>query len=238
MPGVFESFALTWRRLCMNRKFIVPIVAVVTAGFIVPVIGCGGEVKAEVKTPPVPTVEVVAPPPPPVPVVVAPPPPPPPPPPAPPPPPVATGKIKLHGRRVVIPGELEFDTGKATLKQNPKTKMLLGELVAFFQANPQVTKLEVQGHTDNVGNEDFNVKLSQDRADSVAAGLKAAGVDAGRIVTKGFGSSVDYKDHGKDIPNDSDKHRAMNRRVEFHVLQLGGQDWAAPPEDAAPAATK
>ena len=131
----------------------------------------------------------------------------------------------------MIPGELEFDTGKATLKKNAKTKMLVAELVAFFQANPQVTRLQVEGHTDNVGNADFNQKLSQERADSVQAELAAAGVDTGRMVSKGFGSTVDYREHGKDIPNDTDKHKAMNRRVEFHVLQLGGADWAAPPED-------
>jgi hypothetical protein len=110
--------------------------------------------------------------------------------------------------------------------------MLLGELVAFFQANAQVTKLEVQGHTDNVGAEDMNQKLSQARAESVMAALVAKGIDAGRLSAKGFGSSVDYRDHGKDIPNDTPAHRAMNRRVEFHVLQLNNQDWAAPPEDA------
>jgi OOP family OmpA-OmpF porin len=223
----------------MNRKFIVPIVAVMSAGFAVPVAGCGGgEVKVVAPPPPAVTVDVPPPPPPPV-ATVAVVTPPPPPPPAAPPPPVATGKIKLRGRRVIIPGELEFDTGKATLKTGKKTTDLLNELIGFFKANAQVTLLEVQGHTDNVGPEDFNQKLSQQRAESVMAALVAAGIDSGRLQAKGFGSSVDYKDHGKDIPNDTPAHRAMNRRVEFHVLKLGGQDWAAPPEEAvivAPAA--
>ena len=135
---------------------------------------------------------------------------------------------------MIIPGELEFNLGKADLKTNAKTKLLFAELVEFFAKNPQITKLEVQGHTDNTGNEDANVKLSQARAESVMAAMVTAGIDSSRIVAKGFGSSVDFRDHGKDIPNDTPAHRAMNRRVEFHILQLGGQDWAAPPEDAPP----
>ncbi len=208
----------------MNRKFIVPIIAVMSAGFVVPVVGCGGgEVKVVAPPPPEVKVEVPPPPPPPVAaVVVAPPPPAPPPPP---PMPVATGKIKLKGKRVILPGELEFDTGKATLKTGKKTQMLLSELVDFFKANPQITLLEVQGHTDNVGAEDMNQKLSQDRADSVMAGMVAAGIDSSRLRSKGFGSTVDYKDHGKDIPNDTAAHRAMNRRVEFHIIKLGEIDF-------------
>jgi K(+)-stimulated pyrophosphate-energized sodium pump len=85
--------------------------------------------------------------------------------------------------------------------------------------------MQAQGHTDNTGNEDANVKLSQARAESVVAVLVAAGIEAGRLDAKGFGSSVGYKVHGKETPNDNDKHRAMNRRVEIRVLQLGGTDW-------------
>jgi outer membrane protein OmpA-like peptidoglycan-associated protein len=215
----------------MIRKFIVPVVALVSAGFTVPMVGCGGgEVKAEVKAPVVEVAPPPPPPPPPPPVVVAPPPPPPPPPP--PAAPHATGKIKLRGNQVIIPGELEFNIGKPDLKTNAKTKVLVDEVVAFMKDNPQITKMQVQGHTDNTGNEDANVKLSQARAESVVAVFVAAGIDAGRLDAKGFGSSVDFKLHGKDIPNDNDKHRAMNRRVEIRVLQLGGTDWTvAEPND-------
>jgi outer membrane protein OmpA-like peptidoglycan-associated protein len=206
----------------MNRRFIVPIMAVVSAGVIVPGIGCGAPQVdvVEVKLPEPVAVEVAAPP---LPAPAA-----------PPAVPVATGNTTLKGRRVMIPGELEFDSGKATLKQNPKTKECLGELVAFIKANRQITKLEVQGHTDNIGPEDLNQKLSQARAEAVAAALVAAGIDPRRIASKGYGSTVDYKDHGgKVIPNDTAAHRAMNRRVEYHVLQLDGQDWTEPAEDAA-----
>jgi OOP family OmpA-OmpF porin len=165
-------------------------------------------------------------------VVVGAPPPAPPPPPPPPAPPVATGKIKLRGNQVIIPGELEFNIGKPDLKTNKKTTELVGEVVAFMRANPQITKMQVQGHTDNTGNEDANVKLSQARAESVVAVFVSAGIEANRLDAKGFGSSVNFKLHGKEILNDNDKHRAMNRRVEIRVLQLGGSDWqVAEPND-------
>ncbi len=156
--------------------------------------------------------------------------------PPPPPPPHATGKIKLRGAKVIIPGELEFQKGKALLVTGPKTDKLIKELNTFFTENTQISRLEVQGHTDSDGSVDANNKLSQDRADAIKAELVKAGVSSDRIATKGYGSSMPYMVKGKPTPNDTAAHKAMNRRVEFVVLQLNNQDWAAPPEDAAPPA--
>jgi outer membrane protein OmpA-like peptidoglycan-associated protein len=215
-----------------------PIIAVVSVGMALPVAGCAEKVEV---APPV--VAVAPPPPPPPPPAPEPPPPPPPPapppPPPPPPPPHATGKIKLVGAKVRIPSEVEFDIGKATIKQTPKTKVVMTELIAFLKENTQISKLQVQGHTDNKGAEDMNQKLSQARAEAVVAALVAQGLDAGRLDAKGFGSSQGFMVKGKPTPNDTDAHRAMNRRVEFVVLQLNSQDWTVPDPDAvaAPAAT-
>jgi len=68
----------------------------------------------------------------------------------------------------------------------------------------------------------------------VKAELVAAGIDAGRLATQGFGSEHGYLVHGKETPNDNDKHRAMNRRVEFHVQKLGTVEWVVVDPDAAP----
>ncbi len=160
------------------------------------------------------------------------PPPPPPPPAAPPPPapvaaapapapppapkPIAVGKAKIEGTHVKIPGELEFDVDKATLKDTAGTKEILHTLVEFMAQNPTVTKLRVEGHTDNTGTAEHNLKLSQERADAVAAWLTLHGVDKSRLVTKGFGQTTPL------VANDNKEHQAMNRRTVFHIAEING----------------
>ena len=171
------------------------------------------------------------PPPPPAPVAAT----PPPPPPVPPPAPKPTGKAKIEGTHVKIPGELEFDVDKATLKDTAGTKDILNTLVEFMGQNAMVTKLRIEGHTDNSGTEDHNMKLSQARADAVATWLTSHGVDKGRLVTKGFGSTTPL------VANDTADHKAMNRRTVFHIAELNGSPVTASMGDnaaagAAPAA--
>ncbi len=147
-----------------------------------------------------------------------PPPPPPPEPPPPPPPPPAPPKMKgnFHGTKIDLPGELEFHTGKATIKEGPKNEAVLQALLTTLNDSPSLTKLRIEGHTDNVGQEAYNVKLSQERAESVAKWLQAHGVDAGRLEMKGFGSAKPL------VPNDTEEHKHMNRRTEFHVAAIDG----------------
>jgi outer membrane protein OmpA-like peptidoglycan-associated protein len=119
--------------------------------------------------------------------------------------------------------ELEFAEGKATLKKKSKaTAEILGWLTDFMKQNTNVTKLRIEGHTDNVGAADFNMTLSQERADAVVAHLKDQGIDAGRLVSKGYGSTKPI------VPNDTKQNMAKNRRCEFHIEGINGNP---PPPD-------
>jgi len=207
----------------MARKHLFPLLAAFAAAgvVVVSVNGCGEA------PPPPPAVAVVVPPPPPPPE--PPPPPPPAPEPPPPPPPPAPQKIALVGKATYDSGmvkfykEVEFEEGKATLKKKSKaTAEILGWITDFLKQNPNVTKFRIEGHTDNVGAPDFNMTLSQQRADSVVAHLKEQGIDGGRLISKGFGMTKPL------VPNDSDKNKAKNRRVEFHLEEING---SAPPAD-------
>ncbi len=99
-----------------------------------------------------------------------------------------------------------FDFNKAVLK--PESDSVLQRVQAF--ANKDTTlKLEVQGHTDNVGGDAYNQQLSEARSKSVVAWLVQHGVAAGRLSFKGFGKTHPV------ASNDNDEGRAKNRRVEI-----------------------
>jgi outer membrane protein OmpA-like peptidoglycan-associated protein len=108
----------------------------------------------------------------------------------------------------VIEG-IYFATGKATIKK--QSNRVLDKAVGVLKQFPDV-KLEIQGHTDDRGERDMNMKLSQDRADAVKAYFVGKGIDAGRLKGVGFGPDKPIAD------NKSKGGRAKNRRVEFHLV--------------------
>lgn len=103
-----------------------------------------------------------------------------------------------------------FDFDKATLK--PDSDPVLQKAAGVLKARPAV-KAEVQGHTDNVGGDDYNVKLSDARAASVKQWLGSHGVESARLTAKGYGKAQPVADNG------TDAGRARNRRVE--LVNLG-----------------
>lgn len=144
----------------------------------------------------------------------------------------ATKNVTLEGHQVKIPGEIEFDSGKATIRESQSSTDVMNTLKEFLDQNPGVTKLQIEGHTDNQPLKDktmTNLKLSQERADNVIGWLVAKGIKKDRLVGVGFG---DTKPREK---NDTDAHRQANRRTEFHVLEIDGKPTGAG-SGAAPAA--
>ncbi len=103
-----------------------------------------------------------------------------------------------------------FDFDKTTLKQESFTE--LDKVVDFLKRNSSV-EIEISGHTDNKGSDDYNINLSQGRSQSVVDYLTSQGIDSQRLSARGYGE-------GKPIDtNDTDAGRANNRRVEFTVLK-------------------
>jgi len=88
----------------------------------------------------------------------------------------------------------------------------LENMVRFLTDNPNV-KVEIGGHTDNDGSPAYNIKLSQNRAQSVATYLIQNGIDQKRISQKGYGADRPMK------PNDSEENKQDNRRIEFKILK-------------------
>lgn len=101
---------------------------------------------------------------------------------------------------------INFDFNKATLR--PDSDPTLQKVLALLKSRADL-KLEVQGHTDNVGSDDYNLKLSDARASSVVAWLVSKGIAADRLTAHGYGMRMPIADNG------SDEGRAKNRRVEL-----------------------
>ncbi|HSY75225.1 MAG TPA: OmpA family protein [Bacteroidia bacterium] len=102
-----------------------------------------------------------------------------------------------------------FPTNKFDLK--PESQIELDKLVAFLQLNPMV-KIEISGHTDNVGTPQSNKTLSQNRAKSVYDYLVAHSIAADRLTYKGYGQTRSI------ATNDTEEGRALNRRTEMKIV--------------------
>jgi OmpA-OmpF porin, OOP family len=116
-------------------------------------------------------------------------------------------KAKKTERGLVLTlGDVLFDTGKATLK--PGAFATIDRLASALKEVP-TRKVMIEGHTDSVGSDEFNMQLSQNRALSVQSALMQRGVDASQITTLGKGESTPV------ASNDDAGGRQQNRRVEL-----------------------
>jgi len=104
---------------------------------------------------------------------------------------------------------VNFEFDQATLK--PEGMAVLNGAAALLQQHERVV-VEVAGHTDSVGSEDYNQKLSEERANSVRDYLTSKGVKASRLSVRGYGESRPV------ASNDTEEGRTENRRVELIVL--------------------
>jgi len=101
---------------------------------------------------------------------------------------------------------VNFDTGKATIK--PDSAQTLDDAAAALKVAATL-RVEVAGHTDNVGTPEANQRLSQGRAQAVMAALVERGIKADRMTAKGYGQTTPIAD------NRTEEGRARNRRVEL-----------------------
>ncbi|MCU1249706.1 MAG: OmpA/MotB domain protein [Edaphobacter sp.] len=128
---------------------------------------------------------------------------------------------------IVNMSDVLFDTGKYTLK--PITQISLAKVSGILQAYPGL-KLQVEGYTDSVGSDDYNQKLSENRADAVRNFLLTQGVQEANITSTGYGKAKPVAD------NATAQGRAQNRRVQLVVSgDAIGVEQSSP--DAAPAPT-
>ncbi|MEZ4293714.1 MAG: OmpA family protein [Polyangiaceae bacterium] len=119
--------------------------------------------------------------------------------------------VRLIGTEIVILQQVQFATGTAKLTGN--SDEILSEVASVLEQRAEITKLEVQGHTDNKGNKVGNKQLSQARAEAVLKALVKKGIAADRLSAVGYGQEVPIADNG------TEEGRAKNRRVQFKILE-------------------
>jgi outer membrane protein OmpA-like peptidoglycan-associated protein len=110
----------------------------------------------------------------------------------------------LVENKIILPDAIYFEFGSAEIKES--SLGILDQVAEILQTNPNFQQLNIDGHTDDVGSEAYNTKLSTRRAASVKTYLVRKGLDSSKLGARGFGES-----------NLTPEGRAENRRVEFNV---------------------
>ena len=111
---------------------------------------------------------------------------------------------------ISVSDKLLFNSG--SYRVSNKANSLLERLAAVINSEPAI-EVMIEGHTDDRGADDFNLDLSQRRAEAVKKFLVDQGISADRLIAKGFGSTRPI------LPNTSNRNRALNRRVEFNIVE-------------------
>lgn len=118
--------------------------------------------------------------------------------------------IKYNTPRVIVLSNVNFETGSAALTAT--SFKAVDKLLVLLEKKPTL-EVEIRGHTDNVGDYNANLKLSQKRAETVVKYLISKGINPSRLIAQGYGDTVPV------APNDSAKNRAQNRRTEVKVIK-------------------
>lgn len=122
-------------------------------------------------------------------------------------------RAEVQNKEVVISEAVLFDFNADTLRAD--SEPLLRQVAGQLLAHPEVLLVEVQGHTDDVGDAAYNLDLSQRRVEAVRAWLVANGVAAERLVAKGYGETKPI------ASNATEAGQAQNRRVQFVIVKKG-----------------
>ncbi len=155
-----------------------------------------------------------------------------------PPAPAAAPAIELKQGRLEYRGVINFEYDRAALREDPETTRTLSEFRNFLQEHPEVS-LEIEGHTDSRGSDEYNLDLSDRRAVSVKDWLVERGIDSARLTAVGKGEGDPQLPEPEECRNADQENTAAceetwatNRRVVFEVT--GGEETIAEPPPPPP----
>jgi OOP family OmpA-OmpF porin len=127
------------------------------------------------------------------------------------------GKVIIEGSNIIILEKIQFDYNSDVIKK--ESIPIVDAVAATLKGHPEFTLVEIQGHADERGNDDYNLQLTQRRVDSVRRALEQRGVEKNRIRSKGFGEycALDTPEGAATIHNEAQWEK--NRRVEFKIVK-------------------
>jgi outer membrane protein OmpA-like peptidoglycan-associated protein len=137
------------------------------------------------------------------------------------------GLVRIESGQIRINRPVFFDTNADTIRR--QSRAVLQAVADALRATPEIRRVSIQGNTDDVGDDAFNLDLSERRAQSVMAALVTNGVEPERLEAHGYGET-------RPLMNGTTRAaRAANRRVEFHIVDPPQSGSQAPVTEPAPA---
>ena len=121
----------------------------------------------------------------------------------------------VQAGQIKILDQVKFKTASADILPGKDSEEVLQAVLAVMKAHPEIKKVRIEGHTDDKGSAAINKPLSANRAGSVVKWLVAHGIEASRLSSQGFGPDRPL------VPNKDEESRRQNRRVEFHIDEMG-----------------
>ena len=119
--------------------------------------------------------------------------------------------MSVTANEIKISQALQFAQDSSVM--SAESESLIEEVADALANNPRLTRVEIQGYTDNTGAPEHNLSLSEARANSVLDWLVAHGIDAHRLTAKGYGQEKPIS------PNVTPLGHARNRRIQFMILE-------------------
>jgi outer membrane protein OmpA-like peptidoglycan-associated protein len=133
----------------------------------------------------------------------------------------ATAKpnIKVVGAKLEVPGAIVFQPDSALLQPGVGNEAVLGELKLYLEQNARVTRLRIEGHTNNQRGPEQSLQLSGQRALAVKQWLRENGINEGRLLAVGFGDTQPIASNGEP------EGQAQNERIAFRIAELDGKPY-------------
>ena len=123
------------------------------------------------------------------------------------------GVLRRVGTEIQLNQQINFETDSAQIIDSDINRTIVEQMSALLNNNPDITLVEVEGHTDERAPDDHNLQLSRDRANSVVQSLVTHGVAANRLVAAGYGETCPLD------PRSNADAWARNRRVQFFIIR-------------------
>jgi OmpA-OmpF porin, OOP family len=131
------------------------------------------------------------------------------------------GRFSVEGSEDWVADPVFFARGRASVRADSRAG--LDATLEALRESSEIRRVEVQGHADDTGTEEYNMELSRERAEGVAAWLVAHGIARERIEVRAYGESRPL------VPERTVQARAANRRVEVHIVEFAEPSPSRPP---------